>query len=118
MSLKSLYIISSCHHLKYLRDKRNKLIVANNDVEHAIVQAVIKNYIMPVHKSMMIFCNQSFINMMLIPRKEIYKCSSLSKLIQICCALLECDIEVGILKIRMDLAGYQMGCQHYWPSGF
>jgi cell division protease FtsH len=72
---------------KKLMDKKDKLIIAYHEAGHALVQVMVDNGDLPVHKVTIIPRGQSLGSTMFIPKKDILNYSKLSSLSQICCAM-------------------------------
>ncbi|MDR2735490.1 MAG: ATP-dependent zinc metalloprotease FtsH [Puniceicoccales bacterium] len=72
---------------KKLMDKKDKLIIAYHEAGHAIVQAVIDDGNLPVHKVTIIPRGQSLGSTMFMPKKDILNHSKANLLNQICCSM-------------------------------
>ena len=72
---------------KRLMDDRDKKITAYHEAGHAIVQAVVDDGLMPIHKVTIIPRGQSLGSTMMLPAKDILNYSKHFALNQICCAM-------------------------------
>ena len=72
---------------KRLMDDQDKKITAYHEAGHAIVQAVVDDGLMPIHKVTIIPRGQSLGSTMMLPSKDILNYSKKSALSQICCAM-------------------------------
>ncbi len=72
---------------KKLMDEKDKKITAYHESGHAIVQAVIDDGLLPIHKVTIIPRGQSLGSTMMLPTKDILNQSKKHALNQICCAM-------------------------------
>jgi len=72
---------------KRLMDDKDKKITAYHESGHAIVQAVIDEGLMPIHKVTIIPRGQSLGSTMMLPAKDILNYSKKQALNQICCSM-------------------------------
>ena len=72
---------------KRLMDDKDKKVTAYHEAGHAIVQAVIDDGLMPIHKVTIIPRGQSLGSTMMLPAKDILNYSKHHALNQICCAM-------------------------------
>lgn len=72
---------------KRLMDDKDKKITAYHEAGHAIIQAVIDDGLMPIHKVTIIPRGQSLGSTMMLPAKDILNYSKHHTLNQICCAM-------------------------------
>lgn len=72
---------------KRLMDDKDKKTTAYHESGHAIVQAVIDDGLMPIHKVTIIPRGQSLGSTMMLPAKDILNYSKKQALNQICCAM-------------------------------
>ena len=72
---------------KKLMDDKDKKITAYHEAGHAIVQAIVDDGLLPIHKVTIIPRGQSLGSTMMLPSKDILNYSKSSAKNQICCAL-------------------------------
>ena len=72
---------------KKLMDENDKKITAYHEAGHAIVQAVIDDGLLPIHKVTIIPRGQSLGSTMMLPSKDILNYSKKQSLNQICCCM-------------------------------
>lgn len=72
---------------KRLMDDKDKKVTAYHEAGHAIIQAVIDDGLMPIHKVTIIPRGQSLGSTMMLPAKDILNYSKHHALNQICCAM-------------------------------
>ena len=72
---------------KRLMDDKDKKITAYHESGHAIIQAIIDDGLMPIHKVTIIPRGQSLGSTMMLPSKDILNYSKTQTLNQICCAM-------------------------------
>ena len=81
------YKISFGRERKKLMDENDKKITAYHEAGHAIVQAVIDDGLLPIHKVTIIPRGQSLGSTMMLPSKDILNYSKKQSLNQICCCM-------------------------------
>ncbi|MDR0351372.1 MAG: ATP-dependent zinc metalloprotease FtsH [Puniceicoccales bacterium] len=72
---------------KKLMDKKDKIITAYHEAGHAVVQVLVDDGNLPVHKVTIIPRGQSLGSTMFIPKKDILNYSRSSSLSRICCLM-------------------------------